>query len=230
VAHYTISLPNKKWQYTINFQNKKWLSILTNWFTDRCLNKALNPSLHVSNVTDVLNTANLFGLGGRCISALQRFEIKQSLSQDLRHFTSEETFSCHLILHCSQLPRYGLQGERPHLQNVGHRNIKGWILLQRLSVWNTDNLPPLMYKTVQKMPPRDSISHRPAAVPMFINCIANKKLEFWLITDITFFKKLSNTVVSPYPRAIRSKAYRCYVKPRIIQNAIYNVILRHYQH
>jgi hypothetical protein len=32
------------------------------------------------------------------------------------------------------------------------------------------------------------------------------------------------TVVPPYPRVIRSKTYRGYVKPRVIPNAIYNVI------
>jgi hypothetical protein len=32
------------------------------------------------------------------------------------------------------------------------------------------------------------------------------------------------TGVPPYPRAIRSKTYRGYVKPRIIPNAIYKVI------
>jgi hypothetical protein len=32
------------------------------------------------------------------------------------------------------------------------------------------------------------------------------------------------TGVSSYPRAIRSKTYRDYVKPRIIPNATYNVI------
>jgi hypothetical protein len=32
------------------------------------------------------------------------------------------------------------------------------------------------------------------------------------------------TVVPPYPQVIRSKTYRGYVKPRIIPNAIYNVI------
>ena len=34
----------------------------------------------------------------------------------------------------------------------------------------------------------------------------------------------SNTGGPPYPRAIRSKTYRGYVKPRIIPLAIYNVI------
>jgi hypothetical protein len=33
-----------------------------------------------------------------------------------------------------------------------------------------------------------------------------------------------NTAVPPYPRVIRSKTYRGYVKPRIILNAIHNVI------
>jgi hypothetical protein len=33
-----------------------------------------------------------------------------------------------------------------------------------------------------------------------------------------------NTVVPPYPRVIRYKTYRGYVKPRIIPSAIYNVI------
>jgi hypothetical protein len=31
-------------------------------------------------------------------------------------------------------------------------------------------------------------------------------------------------VVSLYPRVIRSKTYRGYLKPRIIPNALYNVI------
>jgi hypothetical protein len=33
-----------------------------------------------------------------------------------------------------------------------------------------------------------------------------------------------STGVPPYPPVIRSKTYRVYVKPRIMQNAIYNVI------
>jgi hypothetical protein len=33
------------------------------------------------------------------------------------------------------------------------------------------------------------------------------------------------TVVPPYTRVIRSKTYGGYVNPRIIQNALYNVIL-----
>jgi hypothetical protein len=32
------------------------------------------------------------------------------------------------------------------------------------------------------------------------------------------------TIVPPYPRVMRSKTYRAYLKPRIIPNAIYNVI------
>jgi hypothetical protein len=35
---------------------------------------------------------------------------------------------------------------------------------------------------------------------------------------------LVSTGVPPYPRVIRSKTYRGYVKPRIVPNAIYNVI------
>jgi hypothetical protein len=38
------------------------------------------------------------------------------------------------------------------------------------------------------------------------------------------FRGVCNTVVPPYSRLIRSKTYRCYVKPRIMPNAIYNVI------
>lgn len=56
--------------------------------------------------------------------------------------------------------------------------------------WNTGKLQPLTYKTVQKMPPRDSISHRPTTAPVFINRIANTRLEFWLITDSYFSKIL----------------------------------------
>jgi len=35
-----------------------------------------------------------------------------------------------------------------------------------------------------------------------------------------------NTGGPPYPRVIGSKTYRSYVKPRIIPNAIYNVLQR----
>ena len=34
----------------------------------------------------------------------------------------------------------------------------------------------------------------------------------------------SNTGRLPYPQITRSKTYRGYVKPRIIPNAVYNVI------
>jgi hypothetical protein len=36
--------------------------------------------------------------------------------------------------------------------------------------------------------------------------------------------KYTNTVVPPYSRVICSKTYHSYVKPRIIPNAIYDVI------
>jgi hypothetical protein len=36
--------------------------------------------------------------------------------------------------------------------------------------------------------------------------------------------RMTYTGVPPYPRVIRSKTYRGYVKPRIIPNAIYIVI------
>ena len=140
VPQYTINFRHKVWLNTPLicltrsdntlqiFKNKKWLSILTDWLTEGVYSKPLKPSLHVSNVTDVRTYHSEFiWVGRRCISALLRFEIKDGLSQDLRLFTREETFSCHLTLHCSQLPRYGLHEERPHLQNVALRNIKGWI-------------------------------------------------------------------------------------------------------
>jgi hypothetical protein len=38
------------------------------------------------------------------------------------------------------------------------------------------------------------------------------------------YQKIRCTVVPPYPRVIRSKTHRGYVKLRIIQNAIHNVI------
>jgi hypothetical protein len=38
------------------------------------------------------------------------------------------------------------------------------------------------------------------------------------------YRWLRNTVVFTYPLVIRSKTYRGYVKPRVIPNAIYNVI------
>jgi len=58
--------------------------------------------------------------------------------------------------------------------------------------WHTGKLPPLTHKTVQKMPPRGSLSHRPITEPILINRIANKRLQVWLITDFLFFKKSSN--------------------------------------
>jgi hypothetical protein len=45
---------------------------------------------------------------------------------------------------------------------------------------------------------------------------------FWILNQLQ--KPIRYTGVPPYPRVIRSKTYRGYVKPRIIPNAIYNVI------
>jgi hypothetical protein len=42
--------------------------------------------------------------------------------------------------------------------------------------------------------------------------------------NASWLNGLKNTVLPPYPWVIRSKTYRGYVKPRIIPNAIYNVI------
>jgi hypothetical protein len=44
------------------------------------------------------------------------------------------------------------------------------------------------------------------------------------VPDFTILSNFQNTVVPPYPRVIRFKTYRGYVKQRIIPNAIYNVI------
>jgi hypothetical protein len=49
-------------------------------------------------------------------------------------------------------------------------------------------------------------------------------LGYLFILTAYKFEITATTGVLPYPRVIRSKAYRGYVEPRIITNAIYNVI------
>jgi hypothetical protein len=49
--------------------------------------------------------------------------------------------------------------------------------------------------------------------------IKNTECEVW-----SDYNSLQNKVVPPYPRVTCSKTYHGYVKPRIIPNAIYNVI------
>jgi hypothetical protein len=172
----------------------------------------LHPSSPALGPTEppvhVYTTANLFELGGRCISALLRFEIKDGLSQDLLLLKREETFSCPLTLHCSQLPRYGLQEERTHLQNVAHRNIKGWILPASERFSDTPASCHLSHtKLYKKIPPRDSLSHRPIPEPNLINRFANKRLEFWLITDLSFFKNSQICVFTMHWKNVPSYIY-----------------------
>jgi len=44
------------------------------------------------------------------------------------------------------------------------------------------------------------------------------------VIELKYLGKDLNTCGLPFPRVIRSKTYRGYVKPRITPNAIYNVI------
>jgi hypothetical protein len=56
---------------------------------------------------------------------------------------------------------------------------------------------------------------------LFLNVIVN---IFPFAIILYFLGVLLITGVPPYPQVIRSNTYRRYVKPRIIPNAIYNVI------
>jgi hypothetical protein len=54
--------------------------------------------------------------------------------------------------------------------------------------------------------------------------LSKSKIRYKKINSAIFNSRNATTVVPPYPRVIRSKTYHGYAKPRIIPNAIYNVI------
>jgi hypothetical protein len=99
--------------------------------------------------------------------------------------------------------------------------------LLMLPVWNEDFKRPVhCHIFAQSQPARRPTNKYPVNTSHLSDLCKNVSLQCYLVATVIHIQSLCSRIYRriPYPRVIRSKTYRGYVKPRIILNAIYNMI------